>query len=293
MKIGIVGAENTHSAAIAQMLNKEMLFGRARVTQLWGETRALAREVAARTDIPRCVRRPEEMIGGVDGVVIAHRHAKYHIPAALPFIEAGIPVFVDKPFSITVREGRALLRRAETLGVPVTSFSVLPEQSSFRDALCKPLRSAGEVRWVQSSGPCDVRSPWGGLFFYGVHQVETLLKALGPGIEWAQVHRAGRSNPHAVAVLGYRRGGPIVTLAMLAPSPRAEFRIQAMGEKAFVDWTLRLDPSPYRAGMRKVLRMFRDGTKPYSAEQILEPIAVLEAMHRSFKSGVRERVRPI
>ena len=146
MKIGIVGAENSHTVAVAKTLNINKSCGSARVAMVWGETRKLA-EIAARDgEIPEIVRKPEDMIGRVDGVMIDHRHAKYHVPQAIPFVEAGIPCFVDKPFSYTVAEGANLLRLAKKKGTPITSYSVLAEQTGYKNDLLKQIRAAGKIR---------------------------------------------------------------------------------------------------------------------------------------------------
>jgi predicted dehydrogenase len=144
MRIGIVGAENSHTAAVAKTLNNEKAGGNARVVAVWGETRAFAETAARDGHIPLIVKRPTDMIGKIDAVMVDHRHAKYHIPAAMAFIEAGIPAFVDKPFCYTVAEGWKLLQLARRKKVPVTSFSILPEQTSFKQDLFKQIKAAGK-----------------------------------------------------------------------------------------------------------------------------------------------------
>jgi len=289
MRIGIIGAENSHCTAVARTLNVDCACGRARVVAVWGETRAFAAKAAEAAQIPEIVRRPEEMIGRVDGVMIDHRHAKHHVPAALPFVEAGIPAFVDKPFSWTVAEGWALIQLARAKGVPVTSFSVLPEQEAFRKNLRRQVRAAGRITTVQTAGPCDLKSKYGGIFFYGIHQVGAILKAFGPGIATVQVIKAGRGNPNATAVLRYRDGGPIVSMACVAEGQYG-FTFRAIGTKGTVDFTHVYDANPYLTGVRKFLRMFRTGKAPHTAAEMLEPIAVLEALAKSVKTGKRVTV---
>jgi len=289
MKIGIVGAENSHTAAVARTLNVRKACGHARVVALWGETRALAEKAAEAGQVPRIVRRPEEMIGHVDGVMVDHRHAKYHMPAVRPFIEAGIPAFVDKPFSFTVAEGWKLLRLAGKKGVPVTSFSTIPEQQAFRKDLRRQLRSVGRITAVETRGPCDLKSRYGGVFFYGIHQVDAILKAFGPGIAAVQVIKAARPNLNAVAVMTYRDGGPIVTMHCIQEGPYS-FAFRAVGTRGAADYVHRSDEDPYLTGVRKFLRMFRTGRMPHTPAEILEPIAVLEAMSRSARTGRRVRV---
>jgi len=289
MRIGIVGAENSHCAAVARTLNVRRSCGRARVVAVWGETRAFAAKAAEAGQIPRIVRRPEEMIGDIDGVMVDHRHAKHHVDAVRPFIEARIPAFVDKPFSFTLREGWALLQLARKKRVPVTSFSTIPEQEAFRKDLRRQVRAAGRIRAVETTGPCDLKSKYGGVFFYGIHQVDAIVKAFGGGIEAVQVIRAGRGNPNAVAVMTCRGGGPIVTMHCVQEG-KYGFAFRAVGTKGRVDYVHRSDDDPYLTGIRKFLRMFRTGKMPHTPAEILEPVAVLEALARSVKTGKRVRV---
>ncbi len=288
MRIGIVGAENSHCAAVARTLNVEKACGRARVVAVWGETRAFAEKAAEAGQIPEIVRRPEEMIGKIDGVMVDHRHAKHHIGAAWPFVEAGIPAFVDKPFSASVAEGWRFIQLARTKRVPITGFSVIPEQAAFKD-LRKQVRAAGRLTSVQTTGACDLKSKYGGIFFYGIHQVDAILKAFGPGIGSVQVIKAGRPNPNAVAVMKYRDGGPVVSMACIAEG-KVGFTFRAAGTKGTVDYTSAMDANPYLSGVRKFVRMFRTGKEPFTAAEILEPIAVLEALQKSIDTGKEVRV---
>ena len=58
------------------------------------------------------------MLGKIDALIVDHRHAKYHLEAATPFVKAGIPTFIDKPFCYRVEEGRKFLAMAHKLGNP-------------------------------------------------------------------------------------------------------------------------------------------------------------------------------
>jgi hypothetical protein len=289
MRIGIVGAENSHCAAVAQTLNVRKSCGSARVVAVWGETKKLAEAAAEAGQIPLIVRKPEEMIGKIDGVMVDHRHAKYHVPFTWPFIEAKIPAFVDKPFSFTVAEGWKLIQFARRKGVPVTSYSSVPEQESFEKGFMGQVRKAGNIRTIDTWGHCDITSKWGGVFFYGIHQVEGILKAFGPGIAAVQVIKAARGNGNASAVMTYGDGGPIVTMQLVAEG-KCSFVFRAIGIKGSVDYTWLPDADSYLPGTRAFLKMFRTGKMPKTPAQLLEPIAVLEALAKSARTGKAVRV---
>ena len=208
LNIGIVGAENSHTVAISKTLNIDKKVPGCRVTHVWGEAARYAKDAQDRGQIPNVVENPEDMIGHVDAACVDHRDAKYHLPAVWPLIEAGIPVFVDKPFCYRVSEGRRFLDRAAELGVPVCSFSVLPRQASFSQ-LKQDIAGLGRVVSVITTGPCDIESEWGGVFFYGIHQVDMAVRLLDNDVTHAQVN------------LGGTRTIPALCIRPAAPSPRS------------------------------------------------------------------------
>ena len=63
LNIGIVGAENSHTAAIAKVINVDKRVPGVRVTHVWGETRAYARKAAEAGEIPHIVKEPVDMVG--------------------------------------------------------------------------------------------------------------------------------------------------------------------------------------------------------------------------------------
>ena len=74
----------------------------ARVTHIWTDDPADAPKVAAASLIENIVARPEDVIRHVDAVIIATDDGDDHVRRVAPFIEAGLPVFVDKPMATNV-----------------------------------------------------------------------------------------------------------------------------------------------------------------------------------------------
>ncbi len=56
-----------------------------------------AEHMARAALIPTVYDKPEEMIGNVDAVIVATDIGDEHVERCRPFIEAGIPMFIDKP----------------------------------------------------------------------------------------------------------------------------------------------------------------------------------------------------
>lgn len=276
IRVGIVGAENSHTVHIAKVLNVAKAVSGLRVTHVWGETSEFAEAAAKAGRIANIVVEPEDMISHVDGVVFDHRHAKEHLSAAKPFLDERLPLFVDKPFCYRISEGRRFLARACALGVPVCSFSVLPKQASFL-RLTKKIEALGGIHTVTTSGSCDIKSKWGGIFFYGIHQVDMLVRLLGYDFYSGTVTRGCGKN-HTATVLF--RSGAVGTMNLIGESS-PQFHVSAIGERGRVDGVVTFDRSMYLAGIREFSHMFKTGKTDETDETMLGPVCVLEGLEKS------------
>lgn len=285
IRIGIVGAENSHSAAIAQALNIHKAVPGCKVVAIWGETDEFAEKSASAGQIPTIVCRPTDMIGMIDAVIVDHRHPKFHLPAAAPFLKARLPVFIDKPFAYRLAEARRFLAKARRYGVPVTSFSTVPMQRSSRQ-YARAVKKAKVVS-VASAGPCDLDSVYGGIFFYGIHQVDLLMECFGLDVAAVAVARSG-GTASAVAALWWESG--LVGSMTCLSGGRSGFQVLAVTEDGPMALRVQNDPSPYLTGIKTSCRMFRTGKEPLEHRRFLAPIAVLEAMERSIRTGKVQKV---
>ena len=86
---------------IPAYLNKEnyelMGIPGAAVKVVFCDKRSDAEHVSKLSLIPEVVDQPEEMIGKVDAVIIATDIGSEHVRRAKPFLDAGLPIFIDKP----------------------------------------------------------------------------------------------------------------------------------------------------------------------------------------------------
>ena len=285
MRIGIIGAENSHTVHIAKEINVNNNVPGFSVDYVWGETGEFAKKAAADGKIPTIVGDPKEMLGKVDAVIVDHRHPKYHLDAVRPFTEQGVPTFVDKPFCYDSSKGAEFLQMARKKGTPVTSFSVLSHQQAFHQ-FTDEMKSLGTVTAGTTYGPCDLHSEWGGVFFYGIHQVDMALHAFGYDVERAQVVKADEG--YAVGLLFYARGA-MVAMHFVKEGVKG-FAIGAAGSNGYLHKPIAMDEHPYLTGIKTFTKMFTTGTEPVSHEHILAPIKVLEALDRSVRSGAEETV---
>jgi predicted dehydrogenase len=280
MRIGIVGAENSHTVAIAKTLNVDKAVPGFEVTHVWGETPEFAAKASENGPIANVVVDYQEMIGKVDAVLVDHRHGKYHLEAARPFVAAGMPVFVDKPFSTDLEEGIEFARFAKAKGVPITSYSVLSLQQSAL-SFAEDMKGIGALRSLVTAGPVDIESQYGGVFFYGVHQVDLICSLVSAAPVSISTVRKGNDG---IATVIFDSGAFAIVHCM-KDAWGAGFLATAYGSERVIHATLGFDENAYLAGIKRFCTMFETGIEPARPADYLRPVAVLAAMQRSFDTG--------
>jgi predicted dehydrogenase len=274
IRIGIIGAENSHTIGFGKMFNTDKKFPGMEVLYVWGETDEFAKNAMEKGNIPHQVKDPNEMLGKIDALIVDHRHPKYHLEPAIPFIEAKIPTFIDKPFCYRAAEGQEFLRLAKKMGTPVTSFSSIAHSDETFD-LKEQVKNMEGISQVILTGPGDFDSQYGGIFFYGVHIVQPLMYVFGEDIERVKVSRNGS---YGNASLKFS-SGLFATLIIKGKARGWETFVET--PKELVELKPRVEEKNPARNYVDMAEMFRTGKEPRSHQSILNCVSVLEALEKS------------
>lgn len=168
-------------AGIPVYLNKEAtdklrIIG-ANITHIFCDCRQDAEHVAKCSMIPIVVDKPEEMIGKVDAVIIATDIGSEHVERARPFVEAGLPVFIDKPLCDNYNDLKQFRKWVEEER-PVMSSSCMRYAKEFKPYHLRT-EELGELRFVS----VPMAKKWE---TYGIHALEAIYPIVGPGFETIQ-----------------------------------------------------------------------------------------------------------
>ncbi len=144
----------------------------AKVTHIWTDDPADAPKVAAAAHIPNVVSKPEDVIGQVDAVVIATDKGHEHVARCRPFVEAGLPIFVDKPLVDNAHD-LTVFRGWVSAGHPIMSSSCMVYAREFL-----PFRlstaALGELRYACITTPKSWER-------YGIHALSAIYPVFGAG----------------------------------------------------------------------------------------------------------------
>ena len=97
-KIVILGCENSHANAFLGFIRDKEEFSDVEVIGVYSHEREAAEKLNEQFGVP-VLSSYEEAVGKVDGVIVTARHGDNHYKYAKPYIESGIPMFVDKPIT--------------------------------------------------------------------------------------------------------------------------------------------------------------------------------------------------
>ena len=109
-----IAMANCPFPTIPEYLSKEaypeqFLSDIAEVTHVWTQDEVISQAIAKAAKIEKVVRHYTDLIGKVDAVLLARDDAENHYEMALPFLKAGVPIFIDKPFALTISEAKNMI----------------------------------------------------------------------------------------------------------------------------------------------------------------------------------------
>lgn len=194
-------------AGIPVYLNKEpaeaLAIPGARVTHICcqGDGGFTAEHVAKCSLIPNVVANPTDVIGEVDAVIIATDKGGEHVERARPFIESGLPVFIDKPLADNSADLKTFVDW-EAAGKAILSSSSMRYTKEFMPYRIST-HELGQIRYVSIT----TAKYWE---TYGIHALEAVYPILGPGFLTAQ--NTGTKDRNVVH-LTHRCGADVVVVA--------------------------------------------------------------------------------
>jgi predicted dehydrogenase len=246
----------------------------AKVTHVWTDDPAEAPLVAATALIPHLVQKPEDVIGHVDAVLISTDDGLDHVRRARPFVEAGLPVFVDKPLATSVDNLRTFIAW-EKAGARLLSSSGLryaPELDPFLGGHAE----VGPLRWASSI----TAKTWER---YGIHALEPVARLVGPGFVSVRLESApGLEVAHLT-----HRSGTQVTIPVIYDGGATFGTVHLCGQNGQATFSFTDTYTAFRRQLVAFVEFLRQGKSAYPFAETVELMAVIIAGLRSRAEGSR------
>ena len=144
----------------------------ARVTHIWTQEKVISSHISRACLIPNIVNDFEEMVGNVDAILLARDDAEQHQKFASPFLKNGIPIYLDKPPALTIKELDKLFALA-IKSTQIFSCSALRYAKEL-SLTAEELDNIGPIQHVIGVTP----KSWDR---YAIHVIDPIISFLQPG----------------------------------------------------------------------------------------------------------------
>lgn len=245
----------------------------AKVTHVWADDPERAAHLGRSSLIPHVVDRPEDVIGQVDAVLIPTDIGHEHLERTRPFIEAGIPLLVDKPLADREDHLRQFVRWHDQ-GKPFISASCLRYSEYYQSCLAR-LDEIGDLRVMMGS----ICKRWEA---YGIHLAEGIYPFLTPG-GWISATNTGEPGAEVV----HARHADGVDVVFAVGTGYVGLPLTVVGTKGFLTASHEVNFQSFKVLFTKFVEYLRTGVEPFPFSETVELIKLIIAGNRSREEGGR------
>lgn len=284
LRLGMIGLDTSHATAFTKLLNDPtdkahvpggrivaaVKGGSRDIPSSWSKVDEYTKELTEKWGV-KLYDSIEAMCRDVDAVLIESVDGRPHLAQARPVIEAGKPLYIDKPAGGSLTDVIEIFRLAKSKNVPIFSSSSLRFAKS---TLAVRGGSIGRVTRAETMSPCHLEATHPDLYWYGVHGVESLFTVMGTGCESV---RRGKTADGKIEVTGTWSGGRTGTYR-----EGESYSGKAVGEKgeapvgAF---------DGYAPLVVEIVRFFQTRTSPVPAAETIELFGFMSAADESKRLG--------
>ena len=212
----------------------------------------------------------------VDAILLESVDGRAHLDQARQVFLSRKPVFIDKPLAASLADAKEIARLARESGTPWFSSSSLRFSPLYRQALTDG--AGGKIHGVEAYGPAALEPTNPGLFWYGIHAVESLFTLMGPGC----VSVTMTSNDDFDLAVGLWKDGRIGVVKGLRKG-KEDYGALVYRENGI--FHVPAQDVSYVPLIRQIMEFFKSGKPPVQPEETLEIMAFMDAAERSRQQG--------
>ena len=232
-----------------------------------------AEHIARAAKIPTVYDRPEEMIGNVDAVIVATDDGNEHVERCRPFVEAGIPMFIDKPLVNTEEDLRTFLQWRKE-GAQFISSSCM-RYSKDQEPYYENHYELGDIKYICSPMAKKYEH-------YGIHALERMYPLLGQG--FLSVRNTGTVDKTVVHIK-HKNGCDVNIIQGYGISTMGMMVLGTYGSKLFSGGD---SYYCFKKQLDVFVHWLRTGEEPFPFEETVELMKLVIGGLRSRNEGGRE-----
>ncbi len=244
----------------------------AQVSHIFCDDIEQAKSIAKSAEIPHVVARLEDLIGQVDAVILGRDDPENHLAMARPFLEAKVPIFIDKPLAIDLDE-LSIYESYRQQGAFLMSCSSMRYATELRAAKSN-LAKIGKVHFLSVVGKKDWKK-------YGVHMVEACMSLLDDP-KPLSVQYIGKDNFDSVQLeISPDCYASIHLIADISPT----FQLTAFGTQDWMLIDIKNSYSMFKENILEFIKSVDQGKPSLAFEKTAQVIKIIAAALESKRQG--------
>ncbi|MBR6708346.1 MAG: Gfo/Idh/MocA family oxidoreductase [Clostridia bacterium] len=281
-KIAILGCENSHANSFLRYIKDHEQYHDIQVMGVYSIDREAAEKLHEQFDVP-VMDSYDQFVGQLDGLIITARHGDYHYRFAKPYLNDGIPMFIDKPITVSEEDAAEFASILKEKKIKVSGGSSLIYATKIQEL--KAIMQSGELGATLGGfmrAPVSLVNPHGDFFFYAQHLVGMMTEVFGL---FPEAVYAEKNNNAVNCIVSYDKFD--VHLDYIDGNYKYYALLSA--DKGFAGGETTLD-GVFEAEFETYVSLLRGTGEGENLNEFFAPVYIMNAIFRSMNSGKRETV---
>ena len=242
------------------------------VSHVWTDNPEDAKLVAKVAEIENIVEDPKDVIGQVDAVLVATDIGSEHVERCKPFVEANVPIFVDKPLCDNFTDLKIFQQWIDE-GKPIISSSAMRYCKEY-EPYHQSTYELGDLRYINVT----MAKSWEK---YGIHALETLYPIVGPG--FTSIQNLGDKDRNIVHL--HHSKGIDINIANVFDMIGGFGLVSLVGTKSGIQIKSNDTFYAFKKQLESYVHYLRTGAKPVPWEETKELMKLVAAGIKSRQEG--------
>lgn len=283
-RIAFLGCENSHADAFIKYIQANPdTFSDVEIVGVYSDDAEKSQKLNEKYGVP-VLSDYADAVGKLDGVVITARRGDDHYKYAKPYIESGIPMFIDKPITFSEDEAIEFMQVLKAKNIRISGGSSLKQDAYVKQLKKEALEEeGGKTLGGYIRAPFQRENKYGNFYFYAPHLVEMVCEIFGR----YPISVTAKENGEQIHVLFHYESYDCVGLYC---NGNYLYYASRMAEKTVNSAEIPSTSAWFEEEFKEFYALLSGGEQPSSYEDFIAPVFVMNAIKRSMESGKEEAV---
>ena len=284
-KIAILGCENSHADSFLGFINNDKKFSDVEVIGIYSNDKEAAKKLSERFNV-KVLENFADAKDEADGVMVTARHGNHHLEYVKPYLEKGIPVFMDKPITISKDDAKEMAMLFKRYGNKFTggsSLKLAPMVKEMKERHEKSRDTDAKTIGGVVRAPLDPKNLYGDFYFYSQHLVEIICEVFG---SYPKSIKAFEKNNHVSVVF---RFNDFDVFGFYGASS-SHYNITRFSLNDTESEKVVLTEDVFREEFSGFYRLLKKEEVEQDMKRFMAPVYILNAIEKSFKNGTEEYI---